>query len=274
MAGAVVRTSPRGPAGLKKFQEKEAMMNRLTMCIVLATTMLAATAIAPAATIFQQDGSTAWTLGTERSTGTLTGSNPVTLSEMGGQRRVWASTPASLGVLGDYTEEKIVWTFDLRSLGGQLAVILGGDSNSFDGSGSSPADSYIFGVDGNNVMGLGSSDRGGKNVFGGSGTQMIIDSGITLPDSNTVTVSVTVEYYTADDTWALAVATTDGNAFTTAAPVADTRYTGKSFTHLGPYSRSNDWMQLEDYTIKAIPEPMTLGLVALGGTALLRRRRR
>ncbi len=256
-------------------------MKKLAMYGVIVACVAGSAALAPAAVIFEQDDATSWTKGEFNSTGTVSGSNPVTIDELSTQYRVWAWTDADLGTLGDYTEEKVVWTFDLRSNGGQIAVLLAATDSAFDAGGAGPADGYLLGVvdhgDDGLTLALGSSTKGGKQIIDplSSDTELIFDSGIPVPDANTVTVSAAVEYYTADDSWTLALSTSDGNSYTSPAPVVNSTYTGETLDFVGPYARqAGGWVQLEDLTVSAVPEPMTLGVLAAGAAVLIRRRRR
>jgi hypothetical protein len=89
-----------------------------------------------------------------------------------------------------------------------------------------------------------------------------------------VVVSAIVEYYTADDTWTLAIATSEGASFSTDTPVANSTYTGTALDYVGPYTRGNDGLSLSDMNIAAVPEPTSLGLLVAGGLVGLIRRRR
>lgn len=238
------------------------------------TTLLAMALLATAASgaIFEQTDSTVWGEGGDPAA--VSGSNPVTVTASGDDRN-YAYVNTGLGVLADQTST-ITWTFDVTVTGSDTwAVVLGGDATEGtdlgEGGGSSAVNGYIVALDtDDSTIAFGKSDRGGKNEFGQDGATALIDSALTVEDGKNM--NVTVQFDPTGSEWTFNLQIQDGASFFTATPVADSEYTGADLSIAGLYNRDSTSTSLSNFTI--VPEPMTLSVLALGGVALIKRRRR
>jgi hypothetical protein len=241
------------------------------------TTLLAMALLATAASgaIFEQTATSSsdWTAGAKD--GTPDGvdiSNPsssVTIAE----DRAWAAANAGIGQL-DQATGPIQWSFDFSNaslLDGNddtFSVILAGTSGVFDGSGSGPADGYLFGtaLGGGNLL-FGTSDRMGKN-----GVETVLyDTGVSAEAA--ANGSATISFDPSTGGWTITGSYNGQDFATTGSSFLDNTYTGVATDYLGLYSRAgSDTVALSNMTV--VPEPMTLSVLGLGGVALIKRRRR
>jgi PKD repeat protein len=222
--------------------------------------------IASAEVIFNQAGTVPgdWSEVALSGTGDFTGANPRTITgTTGTAKRIYSSTDAGIGILGDKTDI-VTWSFDFSWNGStftandSFSILIAATSGTFDGSGSTPADGYLFGTSaGGGNLRFGHSVDGGKaGVF-----TSLFDTGVSA--NANASGSVTITFNPTGSEWTVA-GSFNGTPFTTTnATFTNSTHTGVDTSYLGPYIRNQaanmtPVLTLENLNITVRSEPPVL----------------